>query len=138
MKGLLKQDVGRAMRDRRMLPLVPFMVSVRYSRLMGGFVSKNVTFDQVLSALGVTREDLPRLKGVMRRGCLGFLAWVVAGFLISVYARYAAPPHAAMLEDFGLIMGGVALIVTVNRGFLLFVLAREKPLRWWDLFTGNW
>ena len=137
-KGLLSKDVGQALQDGRMLPLVPFIMSIRYSRLMGGMLSENVTFDQVLSAWGVTREDLPRLKRVLRRGCLGFLAWVVVGFLLAVFARYWNPPQAPVLQDFGIFMGGVALIVTLSRAFLLLVLVREKPLRWWDLFTGNW
>jgi hypothetical protein len=138
MKGLLRKDVGQALQDERMKPIVPFIMSMRYSRLMGWKSSANVSFDQVLSEWGVTREDLPRLKGILQRSCLGFLAWVFLGFLISVYAGFWAPPHAALLEDFGIFMGGVALIVCLTRGFLLLVLVREKPLRWWDLLTGNW
>lgn len=138
MKGLMNKDVGQILQDGRMLPLVPFILSVRYSRLMGWSSSENVSFDQVLSAWGVTREDLPQLRQVLQRGCLGFLAWVVVGSLISVFAGYWNPPHAAILEDFGMFMAGVALFVTISRGFLLLVVLQEKPLRWWDLLTGNW
>jgi hypothetical protein len=138
MKGLLSKDVGQALQDDRMLPIVPFIMSMRYSRLMGWRSSTSISFDQVLTEWGVTREDLPRLKRVLQRSCLGFLAWVLLGILITVYANVWSPPHAALVEDFGIVMGGVALIVSLTRGFLLLVLVREKPLRWWDLFTGNW
>ena len=138
MKGLLGKDVGEALQDERMQPIVPFIMSIRYSRLMGWKNSANVSFDQVLSEWGVTREDLPRLKQILQRSCLGFLAWVVLGIVITAYANFWTPPHAALLEDFGLVMGGVALIVSLTRGFLLMVLVREKPLRWWDLLTRNW